>query len=143
MSNLEWRFLFLHLFPLNIRCWTFDVRCSSFFSNPSTVPRPKNNFAPMWTLPVFSHINRQSEAIPLFVNLHSSIVHYLPKRRATSTSPGTLMLSMMFPSRDMRRAVSKGNNRLSKNSISSDTFAEGHDPVNRRPPVRHFGNVFA
>ena len=24
--------LFLHLFPFNIRCWTFDVRCSSFFS---------------------------------------------------------------------------------------------------------------
>ncbi len=25
--------LFLHLFPFNVRCWTFDVRCS-FFSVP-------------------------------------------------------------------------------------------------------------
>ncbi len=24
--------LFLHLFPFNVRCWTFDVRCSFFQS---------------------------------------------------------------------------------------------------------------
>jgi hypothetical protein len=29
-SKLECLFLFLHLFPFNVRCWTFDVRCSSF-----------------------------------------------------------------------------------------------------------------
>ena len=34
MSNLEWLFLFLHLFPFKIRCWTFDVRCSSLFFMP-------------------------------------------------------------------------------------------------------------
>ena len=32
-SKLECLFLFLHLFPFNVRCWTFDVRCS-FFSVP-------------------------------------------------------------------------------------------------------------
>ena len=25
----------------------------------------------------------------------------------------------------------------------ADTSAEGHDPVNRRAPVRHLGNIFA
>ena len=40
-------FLFLHLFPFNVRCWTFDVRCSIVFSKPSTVPRRKNNLALM------------------------------------------------------------------------------------------------
>ena len=32
IPNIQHLFLFLHLFPLNIRCWTFDVRCSFFFS---------------------------------------------------------------------------------------------------------------
>jgi hypothetical protein len=30
LPNIEHLFLFLHLFPFNVRCWTFDVRCSFF-----------------------------------------------------------------------------------------------------------------
>ena len=51
-SNVEWPILFLHPFPFNIRCWTFDVRCSSFFSKPSTVSRHKNNSALMGSPPL-------------------------------------------------------------------------------------------
>ncbi len=39
--------LFLNIFPFNIRCWTFDVRCSFFFSKPSTVSQLKNKLALM------------------------------------------------------------------------------------------------
>ena len=35
----------------NIRCWTFDVRCSFFFRKPSTVPRRKKNLALMGRSP--------------------------------------------------------------------------------------------
>jgi tRNA(fMet)-specific endonuclease VapC len=28
--------LFLHLFPFNVRCWTFDVQCSFFLIPPDT-----------------------------------------------------------------------------------------------------------
>jgi len=38
-------FVFLHLFPFNIRCWTFDFHF--FFNKPCTVPRRKNNLALM------------------------------------------------------------------------------------------------
>jgi hypothetical protein len=37
IPNIQRLFLFLHLSPFNVRCWTFDVRCSSF----SVPPRQK------------------------------------------------------------------------------------------------------
>ncbi len=39
--------LFIHLFPFNIRCWTFDVRCSFFSVNLPQSIRCKNNLALM------------------------------------------------------------------------------------------------
>jgi len=51
ISSLEWLFLFLHLFPFNIRCWAFDVRCSFFSNKPATVTRFINNSALMASCP--------------------------------------------------------------------------------------------
>ena len=38
MPNIQRLCLFLHLFPFNIRCWTFDVRCSFFLVKPPCAP---------------------------------------------------------------------------------------------------------
>ncbi len=55
IPNIQRLFLFLHLFPFNIRCWTFDVRCSFFSVNLPQSIRCKNNLALMGLAPTLHH----------------------------------------------------------------------------------------